>query len=159
VDTVSRNGNFVLNISPKSDGTIPQDQQEELLEIGRWLDVNGEAIYGTHNWSSFGEGGERGSGTPMIRFTVKGENLYAILVGNWPGGAVIIKTLSLGKMPEGKIESITLLGSDGEAQFSQGDDGLSVTLPATPPCKYAYTLKITGLKMNAPTTTPSGNPQ
>ena len=159
VDTVSKNGNFVLNISPKADGTIPQDQQAVLLEIGKWLDVNGEAMYASHNWTTFGEGGGRGTPrTPMIRFTVKGDDLFAIIVGDWPGQEVTIISLANGKAHEGKITSVKMLGANRDLQFKPAEDGLKVKLPVTPPCKYAYTLKISGLKTNAPTATESGNP-
>ena len=85
VDTVSKNGNYLLNISPKADGTIPEDQQNILLEIGRWLDTNGEAIYGTHNWIQFGEVGCGQSERLDVRFTVKDNCLYAIILAAWPG--------------------------------------------------------------------------
>jgi len=157
VDTVSKNGTLLLNLSPKADGTFPPEIPATLLEIGRWLGVNGEAIYDTHNWVKFSDGGGRGG--PNIRFTVKGDALYAIIVGNWPGAEVIITSLAESKAPEGKIDSVTMLGSDGNLEFTQDAAGLKVKLPAAAPCKYAYVLKITGLKMNPPTSTESGNPQ
>jgi alpha-L-fucosidase len=94
-----------------------------------------------------------------IRFTVKGENLYAIILGNWPGAEAVITSLAAGEKLEGKIATVTMLGSEGRLKFTQDDTDLKVKLPATAPCKYAYVLKITGLKMNPPTWTASGNPQ
>ena len=153
IDIVSKNGTMMLNLSPKPDGTIPEEQQKTLIGIGKWLDVNGEAIFDTHNWIKFGEdNGQR------IRFTVKGDVLYAIIVGKWPGASALIATLAEGQSPAGKIKSVTMLGSKGELAFTQDASGLKVTLPATAPCDIAYTLKITGLKMNPSTLTVSGNP-
>ena len=154
-DTVSKNGTLLLNLSPKADGTFPQEQQNTLLEIGAWLGLNGEAIYDTHNWIKFGEGGGRGSAN--IRFTVKGDVLYAIVVSNWPGKEIGIKSLAT-NFVEGKVKGVSLLGG-GKLDFVQDENGLKAQLPATAPCKYAYVLKITGLKMNPPTWTKSGNPQ
>ena len=155
VDIVSKNGTLLLNLSPKADGTIPKEQQETLTNVGAWLHINGEAIYDSHNWIKFSE--DAPSGT-KIRFTVNGGALYAIIVGKWPGGTVRLPSLSLSKAPEGKIVSVTMLGAKEALHFTQDADALRVTLPTAAPCDYAYTLKITGLKMNAPTATPSGNP-
>lgn len=150
VDTVSKNGTLLLNLSPKADGTFPPEITSTLLEVGKWLGVNGEAIYNTHNWTKF-----RDDGNLNIRFTVNGENLYAIILGNWPGAEAKINSLS---EAAGKIKTITLLGDSGKLEFRQDKDSLTVILPTTSPGKYAYVLKITGLKMNPPTWTDSGNP-
>jgi len=155
IDIVSKNGTMMLNLSPKADGTIPQEQQETLLGVGKWLSVNGDAIYDTHNWINFAEGGQ---GTPKIYFTVKGNDLYAIITGKWPGGSITITSLAQDKAPEGKISAVTMLGSKDKLAFGQDAEGLKVTLPANPPCDIAYTLKISGLKMNPSTLTVSGNP-
>lgn len=153
-DIVSKNGTLLLNLSPKADGTIPDEQKKTLVDVGKWLSINGDAIYDTHNWIKFGEGGQ-GS---KIRFTVKGDALYAIILGKWPGASVIVTSLAKGQAPAGKIKSVTMLGAKGTLQFMQDENGLKVELPATPPCENAYVLKITGLKMNPPTWTQSGNP-
>ena len=151
-DIVSKNGTMMLNISPKADGTIPQEQQNTLLGIGKWLGTNGEAIYDTHNWIKANEGG---NGSPRVYFTVKADVLYAIIVGNWPGNGVLVSSVT---DTLGKVSKVSLLGANGALAFSQSAVGLQVTLPATAPCNYAYVLKIEGLKTNQSTVTPSGNP-
>lgn len=156
VETVSRNGTLLLNISPKADGTIPEEQQATLREVGAWMAINGEAIYGTHNWVKFSDG--QGRGAPNVRFTVKGETLYAILVGNWPTTPELnVVSLASGKA-EGKVSKVTMLGAEGQLTFEQGNGGLKVNLPAKAPGKYAYVLKISGIKTNPDTATKDGNP-
>jgi len=152
IDIVSKNGTMMLNLSPRADGTLPKEQQETLLGIGKWLETNGEAIYDTHNWIKFAEGGKN---APKINFTVKGNVLYAIIQGQWPSGEVIVTSLT---KSTGKVSSVSLLGSKEKLTFTQDNTGLKIKLPTNPPGDIAWALKITGLKINSSTTTSSGNP-
>lgn len=130
IDTVSKGGFYMLNISPMADGVIPQDQQDVLLKIGAWLDVNGEAIYGTRPWVTFKEGD--------WHFTAKGGVVYAI-TRKWPAGEAVIASLASGKA---KVESVSLPGSSARLEFAQDEQGLRVRLPANPPAAMAWSLKI-----------------
>jgi alpha-L-fucosidase len=138
VINVSRNGNLLLNISPKADGTIPDAQQKVLLAIGKWLGVNGEAIYGSRPWKISEES--------RVHFTTKGQTLYAISL-DWPTNDLVIPALGEGKGLEGKIEKVELIGHDGALEFTQDASSLKVKFPAEKPCDYCYALKITGLKL------------
>jgi alpha-L-fucosidase len=151
VDIVSKNGTLLLNVSPKADGTIPQDQQDTLLAVGKWLETNGEAIYDTHSWTKFEEKGKE-----QIYFTVKGPNLYAIVMGKAPGTEVAITSLQQGG-PAGSVRSVSMLGGK-TLRYKQDAAGLTVMLPDATQGKEAFVLKITGLKTNADTSTDSGNP-
>ena len=155
-DTASKNGNLLLNISPMSDGTIPEAQQQTLLALGRWLEVNGEAIYGTHNWIAFSDGG---GNAPDVRYTVEGNTLFAIVLGDWTGGQITLPALGSAQVP-GNISSVTMLGTAGKLAFTRGAGGLTIGLPRPdPPPLHAYVLKIAGLTMNPSTATESGNPR
>lgn len=151
VDTVSKNGTLLLNVSPKADGTIPQDQQDTLLAVGKWLEVNGDAIYDTHAWTKFEE-----NGSDHIYFTVKKDNLYAIVLEKSAGAEVVIHSLPLGG-EAGSVHAITLLGS-GPVHFKQDTAGLTVTLPDASRRTRTFALKIEGLKTNPDINTESGNP-
>jgi alpha-L-fucosidase len=141
IDIVSKNGCLLLNIGPKPDGTIPTEEAEILREIGRWLAINGEAIYGTRPWQTFGEGptqiadghftdGElKGFSPADIRFTTKDNAIYAFLLA-WPGEHVTIKSLTAKNLSAKKIEQITLIGADGNLTWDQDEVGLHVALPA-----------------------------
>ena len=123
IDIVSKNGNLLLNIGPKPDGTITQEQTNVLLAIGDWLKINGEAIYGTRPWNIAEEGptvaaeGSFGDQKPMvytakdIRFTSKETIVYAFCLDVPIEKKIIIKSLGLKSNPSEKIKTIELLGS------------------------------------------------
>jgi alpha-L-fucosidase len=138
-DVVSKNGNLLLNVGPKSDGTIPEPAQSILRDIGRWLKVNGEGIYATRPWRLYGEGPTKPSEgafheadvpyTPQdFRFTAKGELLYAIEMAP-PLGEVVIRALATGVPGQQRVESVNQLGGSG-VSFEQKADGLHLKLAA-----------------------------
>jgi len=154
VDIVSKNGNLLLNIGPRSDGTIPEEVQKVLLDVGAWLDVNGEAIYGTRPWRTYGEGPTKPATGSFhdtdvtnytaedFRFTTKGDVLYAIGLA-WPeSGEAVIRSLGL-TLGSRQVRSAALLGSEAKLRFEQRSDGLHVQVSAQPPAKYAYVLRVT----------------
>jgi len=154
IDIVSKNGNLLLNIGPRSDGTIPEEQQQLLLSIGKWLQVNGEAIYGTRPWKIFGEGPTENIGGSFIdgkvqqfsaqdiRFTTKGKFLYAIVLSLPPSGSAIkIKNLSLAS-GNGKIATIALLGSPDKLSWTQHKDELVIKPSGNYPSGQAAAFKI-----------------
>src|SRR6476646_344792 len=154
IDIVSKNGNLLLNIGPRSDGTIPDEVQRVLLEVGTWLKVNGDAIYGTRPWRTYGEGPTKVAAGSFhdtdtahytaedFRFTTKGGVLYAIGLAWPPNGEAVIRSLA-GTTGSQSVKSVSLLGSDAKPEFQQRPDGLHVKLPAKSPAKYAYVLRIT----------------
>jgi len=170
VDNVSKGGNLLLNFSPRADGTFPEEQVAILQGTGRWLGLNGEAIYGTRPWTRFGEGPMRigrpagadeqarihreavGDGAPPsytghdFRFTTKPGILYAIVM-RWPAGPeALITSLATGPGVAARVEHVDLLGH-GPIEFTQDAAGLHLKLPATAPCEHACTFKITGANL------------
>ncbi len=130
VDVVSKNGNLLLNVGPRADGSIPEEQLECLKGIGEWLKINGEAIYGTRPWKR--AEGETTDGTG-VRFTQKRGNLYAVLMRKPLDSTVEIIGLETKAGTE-----IKLLGCDKPLKWSQAGENLRVTLPASMPESPAY---------------------
>jgi alpha-L-fucosidase len=165
-DIVSKNGNLLLNIPVKGDGTIDSDEIEFLEQMAAWMDVNSECIFSTRPFTIFGEGPpvtttsptttkslgfnenkQRPLGEHDIRFTTHGSTLYAIAMG-WPQtGKLTIKTLAAhSDAYPGDIQSISLLGSDSKLTWTRDDAGLTINLPDAKPCDYAYAFKITPIQ-------------
>lgn len=150
VDIVSKNGNLLLNIGPRPDGTITESQQEVLLQIGDWLAVNGDAIYGTRPWKIATEGSQQGTAGAFtdneetaytaqdIRFTTKGDTLYAISLA-WPESEMTIHSIG----SDLKVASVELLGATEKPIWKQTGEGLHVIFPTEKPTDYAHVIRIT----------------
>jgi len=132
VDIVSKNGNLLLNVGPKADGTIPQIMKDRLKSIGQWLEVNGEAIFDTDYWKTYGE--------DSIRYTRKGEQTVYAISMNWPENEVKLKSFS--NYDDSQIESVSMLGVDGSLEWSVSKEGLTIQSPRQKPCKHAFSFKI-----------------
>jgi alpha-L-fucosidase len=168
IDTVSRGGNLLLDIGPKADGTIPVIMQQRLVEMGDWLKVNGEAIYGTRfagrscQWTTgprptqeFGEykvkydlmdivGQEptKGHAVKQAFFTQGRDALYAITVG-WPDRDLVLRNV---QAPSDA--AVTLIGHAGTLDTRVTADSVRVRMPRVAPdgmpCRYAYVVRIPG---------------
>lgn len=161
VDVVSKNGNLLLNIPVRGDGSIDEKERKIVEDIGRWMNANSESIFGTRPWKIFGEGPAQqaaaalnaqgfneGKGKPFtsedVRFTTKGETLYATALG-WPdNGKLIIK--SLGKRSENypmEISSVEWVANKQPLNFERTEDGLIVNFPDyKPEDSFANAIKI-----------------
>ncbi len=150
-DIVSKNGNLLLNFPPRPDGTLDEREEQILADMAAWMPVGGEAIFGTRPWKIYGEGpsGVTKSGNfnegnlrftaRDIRFTTKGETLYALALG-WPDDRkLVIKSLA---KPAGTMSRVELLGGTGNLQWAQTEKNLVVTLPEKRPCEHVFVLKI-----------------
>ncbi len=157
VDIVSKNGNLLLNVGPKSDGTIPEPAVAIFHNIGRWMDVNGDAIFGSRPWKVYGEGpatlaagsfGEKKMKnlkfTPQdIRFTTREGSIYAILLA-WAEHEARIRSLgSHSPNAPGRIAHVSLLGHHGKLKWHQEPDALVIHTPPKPPGDYAFVFRIT----------------
>jgi alpha-L-fucosidase len=148
VDIAAKGGNYLLNVGPTAEGLIPRASVERLAEMGDWMDVNGEAIYGSRLWAHY----EDGEG---VRYTYAGDHIYAISLG-WPGQDLTLHHVQ----PEAGSE-IFMLGygqpldwsfeaSAGDGTAADAAPGLTISLPdalqeeGERPCKYAYAFKIRG---------------
>jgi alpha-L-fucosidase len=155
IDIVSKNGTLLLNIGPRPDGTIPEPEQQILLDIGKWLSVNGEAIYGTRPWKIYGEGPtevvegsfQEGKGTAFtaqdIRFTTKGNTLYAIALGQPETKNLTIRSLGIdSQLHSQTINQVSVLGSSEQLQWTRESKGLIIQLPDQPMNSPALVFKI-----------------
>jgi len=155
VDVISKNGNLMLNIPVRGNGTIDEHEVAFLEGLAAWMRVNGEGVFGSRPWKVFGEGPTRLSGRERlaaytsedVRFTTKAGTLYAFVLA-WPASRVAtVKALGATgpHVAGGRVISVSLLGHDGPLEWSQDPEGLNVKLPGNPPSAHAFTLRITGL--------------
>ena len=160
IDIVSKNGNLMLSIPVRGDGTIDEDELKVVEGLAAWMGPNGEGIFGTRPWKVYGEGPSVASPAPRgqfggardvrpytsedIRFTAKGDVLYAFAM-SWPeNGTLTIKSLARGSVEfPREIARVELLGARGPLVFAREASGLEVNLPAAKVGDHAHALKIT----------------
>ena len=134
IQKVATGGNLLLNVGPTADGRIPAIQQQRLLDIGEWLNVNGEAIYETRKW----EGADANKNLQNVYFTRKGKDLY-VHCTRFPEKPITIEGV-------GRPARVSMLGFNGPVKVQSSGRKITITPPAiTPansPCKYAWVFKI-----------------
>jgi alpha-L-fucosidase len=157
VDIVSQNGNLLLNFPLPNSGQPDPDELKILAAITDWMQVNGQAIHGTRPWKIYGEGPSTRIAKPGaefnederkpltaedVRFTTKGNALYAFIM-DWPEKETLIPALGTASPQKpGKIGNVELLGSKGGIKWTQEAMGLRMLFPPEKPCSFAVTLKV-----------------
>ena len=158
IDVVSKNGNLLVSIPVKGNGSIDSKEKKVLNDIKAWLDVNGESIYGTRMWKTFGEGPLAEASNPMnaqgfnegqayssqdVRYVERHDTVYATIM-DWPSDkSFCFKAFSItADSYSGEVEKVTLLGGN-DLTFKQDINGLTVTLPQTKTNNIAPVLRIT----------------
>ena len=152
VDVVSKNGNLLLNIPQRPDGTIDEECRYILEQMARWIAVNGEGIYGTRPWRLAAEGPSRVATEQQFkedpvdwtvddfRFAAKDKTVYAFQL-KWPeGGKATIRSLALGGTE--RVKDVRLLGHGKPLPFEQTGQGLEIDLPEEKPSEYVQCLRI-----------------
>ncbi len=161
IDIISKNGNLLLSVPMRGDGTIDDKEEAILNKVAAWMEINAESIYETRPWKIFGEGPVADSVNPLqaqgfnegrhkpytaedIRFVTKDSVLYAHVL-SWPdNGKVVIKSLAKNSdLLNQSVENITILGVDKQPSYIRTKEGLIVTLPdEMTPCEISFVLKI-----------------
>ena len=158
VDNVSKNGNLLLNVVQRPDGSIDPEVETMLEQMAEWTKVHGEAIYGSRPWLVYGEGAARARGGSFsedfgysakdIRFTTQGATLYAISLAYPSNNELLVRSLAkTGDTSQNLIKSVSLLGYSGKLEWSQDKDGLLVKLPAQRVSDITVGLKIKGTNL------------
>ncbi|MCA9235204.1 MAG: alpha-L-fucosidase [Planctomycetales bacterium] len=157
IDIVSKNGQLMLNVSPKADGTIPADQRQVLLQLGAWLDKYGEAIYGTrpfvmygHGPTTAGKGHFGGIATDKaytaadVRYTRRGDTVYALQLGAPAAGTTTVLQAFAAKDGAAPFEvsQVELLGSDEPVDWQLTAAGVEIKAPANPPDEMAVVYRV-----------------
>jgi alpha-L-fucosidase len=150
VDIVSKNGNLLLNLPLRADGTLDSEEEQILEALSAWMSVNGEAIYGTRPWKVYGEGESRIKGGSFnegnvvysardLRFTTKDGHLYAIALA-WPeSGKLTIRSLA-----GADIQAVNLVHGGDALHWSRDPDGLTVQMPVQKRGDHAFALRVVG---------------
>jgi alpha-L-fucosidase len=158
---VSRNGNLLLNFPLRNDGTLDDQELAILADITTWMKTNGEGIYATRPWKIFGDGPRSAiKNDPKVkynealrqdfdekdvRFTQKGDDLFAFVTGV-PEREAVIPSLALGRdHVSGKVQRVALLGHNEPLKFTHDASGLRIALPETKPSRHVLAFKINGL--------------
>jgi len=158
-DIVSKNGNLLLSVPVRADGTLDSDETTVVEGIAHWMEINRECIFGTRPWKVFGEGPasqmaplraqgfNEGKGTPVsaadVRFTARKDALYIIELGV-PERELRIQSLGKSaRLLDRPIESLALVGGGEKLQWSQGDDALTIAAPHSAPSPEALVYKMT----------------